>query len=88
MQFKIVAFATLLTVAMSQTITELVLTLPKCALPCLTNAIVESGCSLVDYACQCGVGKNPITKVATPCIAKVCSISTTLGEIYIPIFPE
>lgn len=85
MQFKVAALATLLAVVAAQDIATIVASLPSCSLACLTTAITNSGCSIADYACQCGTAKNAITKEATPCIAKACSPQDTLGKFPIAV---
>ncbi|TGO09131.1 hypothetical protein BTUL_0178g00170 [Botrytis tulipae] len=79
MQFTYAAISALLaSVAYSQSIASEVAQLPSCALACLSTASSGAGCSITDFACQCGDAKNAITKAATPCIAAGCSASDTL----------
>jgi hypothetical protein len=84
MLFKLATLASILVVALAQDIASEVAKLPSCSLTCLTDAISGAGCSLTDYACQCGSAKNAITKAATPCIAKACSTGDTLSHYHIP----
>jgi len=80
MQFSHAFIASILAaVAHSQTIARAVALLPACALTCLAPAIAAAGCSITDYACQCGPAMNAIAKQATPCIAAGCSNSETLS---------
>ncbi|KAF7898282.1 hypothetical protein EAF00_004728 [Botryotinia globosa] len=79
MQFTYAAISALLaSVAYSQSIASEVAQLPSCALACLSTASSGAGCSITDFACQCGDAKDAITKAATPCIAAGCSASDTL----------
>ncbi|KAF7954277.1 hypothetical protein EAE96_005406 [Botrytis aclada] len=80
MQFTYAAISALLaSVAYSQSIASEVAQLPSCALACLSTASSGAGCSITDFACQCGDAKEAITKAATPCIAAGCSASDTLN---------
>ncbi|KAM3075350.1 hypothetical protein ACMFMF_006025 [Clarireedia jacksonii] len=79
MKFSYAAItAVLASVAYSQSVGDIVATLPSCSLTCLTTAIAGAGCGLTDYACQCGSAKDAITKAATPCVAAGCSTSDAL----------
>lgn len=80
MQFTYAAISALLaSVAYSQTIASELAQLPSCSLTCISTAVTGAGCTLTDYACQCGTGKDAITKAATPCIAAACSASDSLS---------
>ncbi|KAM0141767.1 hypothetical protein ACHAO1_001606 [Botrytis cinerea] len=80
MQFTYAAISALLaSVAYSQTVASEVAQLPSCALACLSTASSGAGCSITDFACQCGDAKDAITKAATPCIAAGCSAADTLS---------
>ncbi|PQE04924.1 CFEM domain-containing protein [Rutstroemia sp. NJR-2017a BBW] len=80
MKFSYAAItAVLASVAYSQSINDVVASIPSCALTCLLPAITSAGCGAADYACQCGSAKDEITKAATPCIAAACSASDTLN---------
>ncbi|TGO90307.1 hypothetical protein BPOR_0070g00180 [Botrytis porri] len=80
MQFTYAAISALLaSVAYSQSIASEVAQLPSCALACLSTASSGAGCSIADFACQCGDAKDAITKSATSCIAAGCSASDALN---------
>ncbi|KAH8795868.1 hypothetical protein F5882DRAFT_458949 [Hyaloscypha sp. PMI_1271] len=79
MKFSILAVASMLAgVVYSQSIQGDVAQLPSCSLSCLSNTIVGAGCSITDYACQCGSLRPAIASQATPCIVKACNITDAL----------
>jgi hypothetical protein len=48
------------------------------------TAAQSAGCSITDYACQCGSAKNAITASATPCVLKGCSTSDATSKLFSP----
>ena len=79
MYFTYAAIAALLaSAAYAQSIDSEVAQLPSCALTCLSTASSSAGCTLTDFACQCGSAKDAITKSATPCVAAACSPADAL----------
>jgi hypothetical protein len=70
----------LLSVVYSQTIQSEVDMFPSCALTCLTNAISAAGCSITDYACQCGTRRSTIAGIATPCVVSTCSTTDAISK--------
>lgn len=82
MKFSILAVASMLAgVVYSQSIQGDVAQLPSCSLTCLSNAVVSAGCSITDYACQCGSMRPAIASQATPCIVKACNITEALSKL-------
>ncbi|KAI0470389.1 hypothetical protein GGR56DRAFT_668240 [Xylariaceae sp. FL0804] len=62
--------------ASASQMTELISALPKCALPCLLDAVQASPCGTTDIACQC---QDPeLTKSAQGCIVANCTIVEAL----------
>ncbi|PMD57088.1 uncharacterized protein K444DRAFT_534143 [Hyaloscypha bicolor E] len=80
MKFSILAVASMLAcIVYSQSIQGDVAQLPSCSLACLSNAVVNAGCSITDYACQCGSLRPTIASQATPCIVKACNTTEALN---------
>jgi hypothetical protein len=75
----------LFSLAAAQTITEEVAKIPACAKPCIDAAVKDAGCSLTDFACQCGSKKNDITAGATGCVSTSCQgndITSTFSRFF------
>src|ERR1700735_2342703 len=82
MKFSILAVASMLAcIVYSQSIQGDVAQLPSCSLACLSNAVVNAGCSITDYACQCGSLRPTIASQATPCIVKACNTTEALSKL-------
>ncbi|KAI1344721.1 CFEM domain-containing protein [Xylariaceae sp. FL0016] len=62
--------------ASAEQVGQFISALPACALPCLTNAIQESPCSLADIACQCT--NTELITSAEVCVAQSCSVVDSL----------
>jgi hypothetical protein len=55
--------------------------IPKCALPCLDDAITsETNCDVSDYACVCP-NFSDIQSTATGCVVSECGAETALNEV-------
>ncbi|KAI1323264.1 hypothetical protein F5Y16DRAFT_403571 [Xylariaceae sp. FL0255] len=46
---------------------------PTCALPCLSSAIPEAGCSLSDIGCLCGPTQSAVESMAESCLLFNCN---------------
>ncbi|KAE9378144.1 hypothetical protein N431DRAFT_554416 [Stipitochalara longipes BDJ] len=80
MRYSIVAAVLLLArVVYPQSISGETAQLPSCSLSCLSNAIINVGCSLTDYACQCDSHRSAISSQATPCIVNSCNTTEALN---------
>ncbi|KAI0134005.1 hypothetical protein BJ170DRAFT_182149 [Xylariales sp. AK1849] len=72
MQFKNLLFPLLVAVVAADELSDLVASIPSCALTCLMTSVSEVGCGVTDYSCQCGKASDVQSSVK-PCITKSCS---------------
>jgi hypothetical protein len=80
MRYSLFMVALLATAAYAQDVATLVGQIPACAINCLTPAITAAGCTLTDYACQCGKGHDAILSGSATCISTGCSTDDVLSK--------
>ncbi|KAK5996627.1 hypothetical protein PT974_01964 [Cladobotryum mycophilum] len=54
--------------------------IPRCALACLSDALVKNNCENIDFVCGCQKF-NHIQNNATPCILKECGMSDAIQKV-------
>ncbi|KAG9379354.1 CFEM multi-domain protein [Pyrenophora tritici-repentis] len=58
---------------------------PSCAVPCFSEALPSSGCSVTDIKCQCTTGREPLTAALMKCVPTKCSPQELASKFqYIP----
>lgn len=72
MQFKNLAFSLFVAAATADTLTDLVMSIPSCALTCLVTSASNIGCGVTDYSCQCNKAAA-LQSDAQSCVAAACS---------------
>ncbi|KAL2829444.1 hypothetical protein BDW59DRAFT_159034 [Aspergillus cavernicola] len=79
MKLSIISALAMTTLAASQTINDV----PKCAIPCLDNAIKsQTSCGVKDYACVCKEENfSKVQGAATSCVTDACGADVALNQV-------
>ncbi|KAL2832676.1 hypothetical protein BJY01DRAFT_253831 [Aspergillus pseudoustus] len=79
MKLSALLAVTIATLAASQTINDV----PKCALPCLDDAIKsKTSCGVKDYKCVCKEENfNKVQGAATSCVIQKCGSDVALNQV-------